>query len=121
LLFYGLLGVLGELPKRSFQAAPVVRQRRGRLDAQVSRLFSVTQINVPDLKGKSQQEAEQTLTAIGLRLGSVTERPLQDPAAHGKILEQNPVAGTMIAAKGAVDILPNVVVRASMGSIFVKR
>lgn len=47
---------------------------------------------VPDLKGKTQEQAEELLVANGFKLGTVTRGP--SDLEEGKIYEQSPEAGT---------------------------
>lgn len=61
-------------------------------------------IKVPDLKGKTQQEAKAVLEEANLKLGDVRKEPSADPAVVDKVIRQNPPAGSMTAKGVAVDI-----------------
>jgi hypothetical protein len=77
------------------------------LDGHVNRLFKVissVEIKVPDLKGKTQQEAKAALEEANLKLGGVSKEPDADPTVVDKVIRQNPPAGSMRAKGAAVDI-----------------
>ncbi|MFF3722666.1 Stk1 family PASTA domain-containing Ser/Thr kinase [Streptomyces erythrochromogenes] len=59
---------------------------------------------VPDLKGKTKDEAEKALKAVNLRLGSVTESDQQPGAAPGTVISQQIAAGQQIEQNKAVGI-----------------
>ncbi len=61
-------------------------------------------VKVPDVRGKTRQQAEQLLEAAGLQLGIVTEQP-SDKVAKGLIISQNPVAGASIKPNSTVEIV----------------
>lgn len=78
------------------------------LDDQVNKLFKVPpvrEVKVPDLKDKTQAEAEAILAEANLKLGNVTEEPSEDPAKVGKVIRQDPPADSEIPAGTAVDIV----------------
>lgn len=78
------------------------------LDKQVNKLFKtppVAEIKVPDLKGKTQKEAEDILKESHLKLGKVDRKVADDPAKVNKIIDQNPPADSVIASGGSVDIV----------------
>jgi eukaryotic-like serine/threonine-protein kinase len=73
-------------------------------------------VKVPDLSGKSQEEAKQALEDVGLKLGEVTEVDT-DPENAGKVVASSPAADESVApgsqvavevASGKV-LVPNVV------------
>ena len=74
------------------------------LDAQVKRIFSVASLKVPNLIGKSEQDAQALLEMLNLGLGNVSEELTEDPSLVGKVLKQTPVADEKIASGGRVDI-----------------
>ncbi|NKQ53344.1 Stk1 family PASTA domain-containing Ser/Thr kinase [Amycolatopsis sp. K13G38] len=56
-----------------------------------------TQVAVPDLSGKTQQEAQQALTAVGLYLDqNVQEVDVTDPNSYGKVVKQSVGANTNV-------------------------
>jgi YVTN family beta-propeller protein len=59
-------------------------------------------VSVPSLVGLDQATAESSLAGAGLILGSVSEQNSSEPA--GEVLDQNPVAGTEVAAGTSVDL-----------------
>jgi len=78
------------------------------LDIQVNKVFRitpVTEIEVPNLKGKTQKEAEDILKEFNLNLGKVDQKVSDDPADVDKVIDQNPQAGSMIPKGGSVDIV----------------
>jgi hypothetical protein len=74
------------------------------LDSQVNKLFQVVtppEVHVPDLTGLTQQEARKRLTEAGLKMGQVLEQEGKDV---GKVIEQEPRAGSVAPAGGLVKI-----------------
>ncbi|WP_414943537.1 Stk1 family PASTA domain-containing Ser/Thr kinase [Amycolatopsis sp. cmx-11-32] len=61
-------------------------------------------IKTPDLKGKTQAEAEAALTGAGLKLGATTEQETDEPNNAGKVLSQNPGAQAEVDQGSKVDI-----------------
>ncbi|WP_181776034.1 Stk1 family PASTA domain-containing Ser/Thr kinase [Amycolatopsis pittospori] len=61
-------------------------------------------VKTPDLKGKSQTDAETALTSAGLQRGAVTEEETDDPNQAGKVLSQNPAAQSEVDQGSKVDI-----------------
>ncbi|MFD6113443.1 Stk1 family PASTA domain-containing Ser/Thr kinase [Streptomyces yangpuensis] len=59
---------------------------------------------VPDLKGKTKDEAEKALKAVNLRLGSVTESDQQAGAPPGTVIGQQIAAGQQIEQGKSVGI-----------------
>jgi hypothetical protein len=73
------------------------------LDAQSSRIFSVTQdVLVPDLNGKTADEAKKTLTQWKLTIGKTSN--VVDAANKGKVTSQTPGPGSQTTQGSAVDI-----------------
>ncbi|MGL5912224.1 MAG: PASTA domain-containing protein, partial [Phycicoccus sp.] len=73
-------------------------------------------VAVPDLKGRTADEARQQLSDLGLQLGEVEE--VNDPdTERGVIIDSNPGSGTAVAANTSVNVrvgtgkvtVPNVV------------
>lgn len=60
-------------------------------------------IEVPKVTLLDREEAEDVVLKAGLELGQVSEVPTSS-VAYGLVLEQSPVAGTMVAGGSAVDI-----------------
>ncbi len=58
--------------------------------------------SVPDVRGRTQAQAESAITANGLRLGEVTTIFSGQPA--GRVLDQSPPAGTQLRRGGRVNI-----------------
>ena len=58
---------------------------------------------VPNLVSLAEKQATDALAAAGLTVGKVQHK--QDPANAGKVLQQNPVAPTTIAAGSKVDLV----------------
>ncbi|AOW93887.1 serine/threonine protein kinase [Rhodococcus sp. WMMA185] len=62
------------------------------------------QVTIPRLAGLNQQEAQQELNAVGLRLDSSIERAPSDEADIDKVIEQRPSSGSSIALDSEVAI-----------------
>jgi serine/threonine-protein kinase len=60
--------------------------------------------SVPDLKGKTLQEAEALLTAAKLKLGNKTPIPTNDPNLADKVAEQNIASKTKVEEGAVIDI-----------------
>ncbi len=60
-------------------------------------------ISVPDLAGMTQAEAEAALDEAGLLAGTVTPS-VSETVPAGRVISQNPAAGTVLAANAPVDI-----------------
>jgi hypothetical protein len=78
------------------------------LDNQVNKLFKVPlahEVKVPDLKDKTQAEAEAILTKANLTLGKVNEEVSEDPDKVGKVIQQDPPADAKVPAGSSVDIV----------------
>jgi hypothetical protein len=58
---------------------------------------------IPDLTGKSESDAEESLRKLKLKIGQVN-RQQKDGVAAGKIFSQNPMAGYELTEGGVVDI-----------------
>lgn len=77
------------------------------LDDKVNSFFKVDArptAKVPDLAGKTADEAKKTLHEEKLKLGQTTEQAVTDPALVGKVVAQEPAAGTEIACNSDVNI-----------------
>ena len=59
---------------------------------------------VPELTGKSQDEAQHSLTEAGLAVGAVTDAYSED-VPQGQVISQSVAAGTSLAHDSAVDIV----------------
>lgn len=76
------------------------------LDDKVNTLFKVdgrTTTKVPDLVGKTSEEAEKALEDAKLRVGQVTKEKTTDPAQVGKVMTQEPEDGVEIACNSKVN------------------
>ncbi len=76
------------------------------LDDKVNSLFKVdtgATTKVPDLAGKTVDEATNALQDAKLRLGQTTQKEA-DPSLVGKVVDQEPVAGTEIACDSKINI-----------------
>jgi serine/threonine-protein kinase len=61
------------------------------------------EVLVPTLVGQTEDQAVQTLSAAGLRLGSVSEEPSAQPA--GRVIRSDPGAGTPVARDSQVNLV----------------
>ena len=59
---------------------------------------------VPELTGKSQDEAQHSLTEAGLTVGAITDAYSED-VPQGQVISQSVAAGTSLAHDSAVDIV----------------
>jgi hypothetical protein len=77
------------------------------LDDKVNSLFKVDvrMVTVPDLTGKSAEEANQALANTKLKVGETTQQTAPNPTLVGKVMGQSPSAGTEIACDSKVDII----------------
>lgn len=78
------------------------------LDKQVNKLFRTipaAAVKVPDLEGKTQKEAEDTLKECNLILGKVDKKAVDEPAKVDKVIDQTPAADSMISKGESVDIV----------------
>ncbi|AWK70223.1 MULTISPECIES: Stk1 family PASTA domain-containing Ser/Thr kinase [Rhodococcus] len=62
------------------------------------------QVKVPRLAGLSQQEAQQELNAVGLRLDTAVARAPSSPSEIDTVIDQNPSSGASIALDSVVAI-----------------
>jgi beta-lactam-binding protein with PASTA domain/tRNA A-37 threonylcarbamoyl transferase component Bud32 len=62
------------------------------------------QVEVPDLTGRTQEEAEALLDDAGLRRGEVSEET-SDEFDEGQVIRQDPAAGQEVNARSRVDIV----------------
>lgn len=88
------------------------------LDKQVRKIFNpssiyepvsvvkvtVVEVIVPNLKGKTQKEAEAVLEKHNLVLGNISKEASDDPDTVDKVIKQNPLAGSTGKADEKVDI-----------------
>lgn len=58
---------------------------------------------VPDVMGRSLEQARSALEGAGLRVGRVTSGFL--PQSEGRVVQQVPAAGTRLAPDGSVDLI----------------
>lgn len=72
------------------------------LDAQVTKLFKY-EVMVPSLRNKSEAEVEKVLARVRLQVGVVTEVVQHSAPPAGRVIAQEPVAGTMIDKGSAVN------------------
>jgi len=89
--------VISQTPAAGTQVAP-----RSAVDFVVS--LGPEFIPVPDVVGLAQAEAEDAITGAGLAVGAVTTAPSPTVPA-GAVVSQSPVAGTMVTAGTAVDLV----------------
>ena len=61
------------------------------------------EVSMPELKGLQKSAAEDKITSVGLKLGVVTEEFSSQPA--GKVIAQDPRAGTKISKGQVVDLV----------------
>ena len=61
-------------------------------------------VTIPDLKGMSEQEAKDALTALGLTLGEITQ-VTSASVELGKVVDTNPLTGQTATAGTAVNLL----------------
>jgi len=75
------------------------------LDDKVNSLFKVDskQVAIPDVKGKSLEEAKQLVANVQLEVGTVSEAPASSDQV-GKVIAQTPAAGTQIDCGSKVDL-----------------
>ncbi|HEY0726952.1 MAG TPA: PASTA domain-containing protein [Pyrinomonadaceae bacterium] len=76
------------------------------LDDKVNTLFKVegrTTTKVPDLVGKTSEEAEKALEEAKLKVGEVTKEKTTNPAQIGKVITQRPEDGVEIACDSKVN------------------
>jgi len=77
------------------------------LDEQVNRIFKISkiaEIEVPNLIGKTEQEAKDILRISELSLGIITEQPTIDPNEIDKIVAQIPAASSKKSKASEVSI-----------------
>lgn len=73
------------------------------LDDKVSSLFKVERkkVTVPDLAGKNEKEAAETLGEAKLTVGEISHTPIEKEKI-GKVIAQDPAAGAQIACESKV-------------------
>jgi len=64
----------------------------------------VEKVQVPDVVGKTQDEATNAITSAGLVVGKVTEE-YSDTVPAGKVISQSPFAGTEVDKGSVVDLV----------------
>ena len=77
------------------------------LDDKVNSFFKVdakTTTKVPDLAGKTADEAKKALADAKLRLGQMTDQETTEPTLIGKVVAQEPAAGTEIVCNSEISI-----------------
>lgn len=96
------LGAQREVPSDTVSEGQIIGQNPGAgREVQPSTSVSVTissgpsTVEVPDLLGKSHDEARNMLDAAGLRLGTVGKVP-SDEVAEDNIVKQNPATGSKV-------------------------
>jgi serine/threonine-protein kinase len=62
------------------------------------------EVSIPSLLGKTEQEAKDALTAVGLVLGTITQST-SPTAALGKVIQSSPETGTYTASGSTVDLI----------------
>jgi serine/threonine-protein kinase len=62
------------------------------------------EVAIPSLLGKSEQEAEDALIAVGLVLGTITQST-SPTAPLGKVIQSSPETGTYTASGSTVDLI----------------
>ena len=62
------------------------------------------EVAIPSLLGKSEQEAEDSLIAVGLVLGTITQST-SPTAPLGKVIQSSPETGTYTASGSTVDLI----------------
>lgn len=65
---------------------------------------AAAEVEVPDLKAKTEQEAKDILRASELNLGTVSEQASTDAGEINKVISQSPPAGTKKPKASPVDI-----------------
>lgn len=75
------------------------------LDDKVSAMFKVDpKVDVPNLSGKTPEEADKALKDVKLALGDKSEGKTTDPQKIGKVIGQSPGAGAQVAPESKVAI-----------------
>lgn len=93
---------------RQNPAADANAQKGAKIDLVVSKGPEIKYTNVPDLTGRTLNEALNLLTSAKLQIGNKTEIPVTDKALDGKIVNQNPAKNSQVKEGSAVDISINV-------------
>jgi serine/threonine-protein kinase len=63
------------------------------------------QVQVPDLSGDTQNQAQAALQSVGLQLGNVTFEPVSSHKQDGEVQSQDPTAGSQAAQGSSVDVV----------------
>lgn len=72
--------------------------------AQLAAEGAASQVTVPDVVGMVQATAQSTITSAGLVVGTVTQTS-SSTVAQGKVISQNPAAGTSAAPGSSVNLV----------------
>ena len=78
------------------------------LDAQVYKLFKTIPSDkriVPELKDKTETKADELLKELNLKLGKVKHEVTTDPDKVGRVIKQEPAAGSIISEGASVDVI----------------
>ena len=81
---------------------------------------STSTVNVPDVVGMAQANAQSAITSAGLIVGTVTTA-YSDSVAAGNVINQSPNAGTTVNSSTAVNIQISLGVLATVPAIQVKK
>jgi eukaryotic-like serine/threonine-protein kinase len=63
------------------------------------------QVQIPDLTGDTQDQANAALQAVGLVLGNVTTQPVTDPTQNNVVISQSPKPGKKVATGSTVNVV----------------
>ena len=78
------------------------------LDKQVDKLLKApspdTEVEVPDLRGKTQEKAEKLLKEAELQLGNIDHKPTDNPSELNKIVDQDPSADSLVSKGTKVNV-----------------
>lgn len=77
------------------------------LDEQVNKLFRIsppTETKVPDLAGKTKDQAEALLKEAKLNIGKIDYKPSADPGKIDKVIAQKPSSDSNIPVGGSINI-----------------
>jgi hypothetical protein len=73
------------------------------LDRQASKLFSAEE--VPSVTGKEETVAKEQVQATNLPLGTTVTVPAKNTEEEGKVVDQNPAAGTVVDSNQPVNLV----------------
>ncbi|MEE9553813.1 MAG: PASTA domain-containing protein [candidate division Zixibacteria bacterium] len=77
------------------------------LNAQVYKLFKTKpsgKVIVPELKDKTEEKADEFLNMFNLKLSKVIYETTTDPNKVGKVIKQEPVAGSIITEGASINV-----------------